>query len=182
MAVDAFLQFKNAGAAGHDIEGETFDKQMRSMSPKPFDIQSWNFGITQDVNVGSASGGIGAGKVNFNPFKITKAIDKSSPYFFATLCTGGHYQDVVLYMRKAGTSKDKSNSPDGDVYLKYEFKMAFVSNISWSHNDPAPNEEITFEYGALQVTYKLQKKDGSLDKPVTTAWSRVLNKNVLAVE
>ena len=82
MAVDAFLQFKGGGAAGHDIEGETYDKTMRNMKPLPFDIQNWNFGITQDVNIGSASGGIGAGKVNFNPFKITKAIDKSSPLFF----------------------------------------------------------------------------------------------------
>jgi type VI secretion system secreted protein Hcp len=182
MAVDAFLQFKGGGAAGHDIEGETYDKTMRNMKPLPFDIQNWNFGITQDVNIGSASGGIGAGKVNFNPFKITKAIDKSSPLFFGTLCTGGHYEDVILYMRKAGTSKERSSSPDADVYLKYEFKMAFVTNISWSHNDPAPNEEITFEYGALQVTYKPQKKDGSLGASKTTAWSRVLNKNVLGVE
>jgi len=182
MAVDAFLQFKNGGVAGQPIKGETFDKQMRSMDPPPFDIQSWNFGVTQDVNLGSATGGIGAGKVNFNPFKITKAIDQASPNFFGTLCTGGHYEDVVLYMRKSGTSPKKGGTPDQDCYLKYEFKMAFVTNISWSHNDPAPNEEITFEYGALQVSYKKQKKDGSLDAEKKTAWSRVLNKNILGVE
>jgi hypothetical protein len=43
MAVDAFLQFKGGGAAGHDIEGETFDKAMRGMKPLPFDIQNWTF-------------------------------------------------------------------------------------------------------------------------------------------
>jgi len=31
---------------------------------------------------GSASGGAGAGKVSFNPFSITRKVDKASPIFF----------------------------------------------------------------------------------------------------
>lgn len=31
---------------------------------------------------GSHSSGIGAGKVSFNPFSITRKIDRSSPIFF----------------------------------------------------------------------------------------------------
>ena len=34
------------------------------------------------LNVGSQSTGAGAGKVTFNPFSITRKIDKSSPVLF----------------------------------------------------------------------------------------------------
>jgi Type VI secretion system effector, Hcp len=34
------------------------------------------------LRIGSQSSGAGAGKVTFNPFSITKKIDKASPVFF----------------------------------------------------------------------------------------------------
>ena len=154
MALDAFLQFKGEGASAATIEGETLDKIMGKESPKPFDLQNWSFSISQDVNVGSASGGMGAGKVKFEQFAITKQIDKSSPLFFHTCCTGGHYDEVNLLIRKSGGAKDQS----GDIYLQFNFKMVFVSNIAWTHADPAPTEAITFDYGALRIKYKPQAK------------------------
>lgn len=179
MAIDAFLWFSTPGPGGVDIEGETLDKDMKEQfKPPPFDISTWNCGLTQDVNVGSGSGGMGAGKVTFNPFKITKAIDKSSPLFLQTCCSGGHYDEVHLMVRKSGTDKKRS----GGIFLQFSFKMAFVTNISWSHNDPSPTEDIEFEYGAMQVMYKMQKRDGSLADEKKTEWSRVLNKKDFKVE
>jgi type VI protein secretion system component Hcp len=34
------------------------------------------------LSIGSQSTGAGAGKVTFNPFSITRKVDKSSPIFF----------------------------------------------------------------------------------------------------
>jgi type VI secretion system secreted protein Hcp len=179
MALDAFLQFKGKGTSAAEIEGETQDVVMKKETPPPFDLQDWRFGISQEVNVGSASGGIGAGKVTFEQFSVTKNVEKSSPLFFLTCCTGGHYDHCILSIRKAGTDPKKS----GGVYLRFDFKLVFVANIAWSGDDsPAPKEEITFDYGALQVTYQPQKKDGSLEPELNAAWSRVLNKADLAVE
>jgi len=178
VALDAFLQItKGGGTAAPDIKGETLDREMRRLNPTPFDLQNWSFGISQDVNIGSATGGVGAGKVNFEPFKVTKAIDQSSPSFFGTMCTGGHFDSAKLMIRKAGAVADQS----GGIYLQFDFLMVFVTNVSWSHGDPAPTEEITFEYGALQVNYWEQAKQGLLQAVKHTKWSRVQNSDDFTV-
>ena len=47
-----------------------------------FEIQFDGGGGLGNQDIGSATGGAGAGKVTFNPFVITKKIDKASPVFF----------------------------------------------------------------------------------------------------
>jgi type VI secretion system secreted protein Hcp len=179
MAIDAFVQFKGGGIAAQPLNGETQDKAMKTYSPTPFDISEWSFGISQTVNIGSATGGAGAGKVSFDPFVIKKVVDQSSPSFFSTLATGGHYQCVNLLLRKSGSVKDKS----GGIYLEFNFYMAFITKIDWSHDDTAPTEEITFDYGALQVSYKMQKPSGELDSSIKqAAWNKLKNTNVWPTE
>lgn len=187
MALDSFLQFnnnKNKGAGAQPINGETQDIEMKDLKPRPFDIQSWTFGANQQVNVGSSSSGIGSGKVEFQPFKITKQIDTASPYFFQTCAQGGHYDTCTLFVRKGGGVANRT----GMIYLRFDFKMVFVTQINWSHDDTAPKEEITFDYGAVQVAYTRQKKDGSPWQAISAksapenpggehiqAWSKLLN-------
>jgi len=192
MALDAFLQFtddKNPGAA--PINGETQDVQMSKLKPRPFDIQSWSFGASQQVNVGSSSMGMGAGKVEFQPFKITKQCDQSSPYFFQTCAQGGHYKECTLYVRKGGGSANST----GTVYLRFDFKMVFVTEIGWSHDDTAPKEDVTFEYGALQMAYTKQLRTGAPVKEIKVgdgtstnpggeklvAWSKLYNNDKFEV-
>jgi bacteriocin-like protein len=43
----------------------------------------YTFDIEQTLNIGSQSNGAGAGKVTFNPFSITRKVDRASPVFFA---------------------------------------------------------------------------------------------------
>jgi type VI secretion system Hcp family effector len=173
MAIDAFVQFKDGGVSAQVLNGETQDKAMKALSPTPFDISEWSFGISQTVNMGSASGGASSGKVSFDPFTIKKVVDKSSPFFFATLCTGGHYKSVNLLVRKSGVAQGKS----GGIYFEINFYMAFITKIDWSHDDAAPTEEITFDYGAMQLSYKKQMPTGGLDTKVTAtaAWNKLNN-------
>jgi type VI secretion system secreted protein Hcp len=177
MPVDAFLQFKTKGDNAVDLPGETKDKMMtKDLKPAPFEIQSWSFGATNTLNMGSASGGAGAGKVSFDSFSITKNIDSASPHLFKTACAGGHYQEVVLYLRRAGGS---SASQSGSVYLKFNFKLVMIENIEWAHGDPAPAENIKFQYGALSIVYYPQKQSGGLDSTNKKYawWDRVKNAN-----
>jgi type VI protein secretion system component Hcp len=37
-------------------------------------------------------------------------------------------------------------------------------------------EEVTFEYGAMNVQYRMQKPDGKLDTAKKGGWNRVRNK------
>jgi murein endopeptidase len=39
--------------------------------------------VSTPKNIGSQSSGAGAGKVTFNPFSITRKVDRASPVFFA---------------------------------------------------------------------------------------------------
>jgi type VI secretion system secreted protein Hcp len=176
MAVDAFLQFKTSGKNAVTLKGETKDKFMKAppSGPPAFEISSWSFGATNPVNVSSQSGGGGAGKVNFDSFTVTKNIDAASPSLFQTACTGGHYDECVLWLRKAGGSNTKQS---GQVYLKFNFKLVMIENIEWAHGDPAPTESIKFQYGALSVVYYPQNQDGSIarGKKKNATWDRVTN-------
>ena len=163
MALDAFLQFTDGGNPGAvTLHGETQDLEMKLLDPKPFDISTWTFGASQQVNVGSSSSGIGTGKVEFQPFKITKQVDQASPYFYQTCAQGGHYEQCTLLIRKGGGVKGQS----GMIYLRFDFKMVFVTQINWSHDDTAPKEEVTFDYGALRVAYSPQSRKGDALNPI----------------
>jgi type VI secretion system secreted protein Hcp len=56
---------------------------MTTPSPtRVFEIEDYSFDIEQTLSIGSHSSGAGAGKVRFNPFSITKKVDKASHIFF----------------------------------------------------------------------------------------------------
>jgi type VI secretion system secreted protein Hcp len=179
MAIDAFLQFTKPGTAP-EIKGESQDsKYGKACSPFPcIELQTWDFGTTNAASISSATMGAGSGKATFNEFHIQKTIDAGTASLFKTLCEGGHYQQLTLWIRKAGGQPGFS----GDAYLEWKFAMAFVKEISWSHGDPAPTEDVKFVYGAVQFTYKEQTKTGQLGKEHPVQWSQVLNADQFAVE
>lgn len=176
MAVDAFLQFTKKGDNAVDLNGETKDRDMGKLSPKPFQINSWGFGANNPLNIGSGTGGGGSGKVNFDPFTVEKPIDSSSPFLFHTCAAGGHYQEVKLMLRRAGGS-DASRS--GQVYLQFFFKLVGIKRIEFKQGDPSPTESIQFEYGAMSILYYPQKQTGAMDttNKKSATWDRVLNSN-----
>ncbi len=183
MALDAFLQFNDGGNPGAPVlDGETQDLDMKKLKPIPFDLSTWSFTVAQQVNVGSATGGIASGKVEFQPFSVEKQIDQASPNFFLALAQGGHFEQCSLFIRKGGGTDQRS----GSIYLRFDFKMVFVTDIKWSHDDTAPKEAIQFDYGALRVTYTSQRRSGQANQAISTApdnpggqatsqWSKMLN-------
>ena len=177
MAFDAFLVFEGAGAGASKIEGETLDDEMSKK--KAFEVSEFNFDIENTLNIGSASGGAGAGKVQFNEFNVKKRTDKASPFLFLNCCNGGHFNDVYLLLRKAGVGVAAS----GGNYLKFSFKLVAVKKIGWSGatGDDVCEEEVTFEYGAIQLEYWYQDETGKLTGPKKTEWSRIKNKATFMV-
>ena len=137
-----------------------------------FEITDYNFDIEQTLNIGSQSSGTGAGRVTFNPFSITRKIDKASPVFFQMACSGTPFQEVCLGLRKSS-----GGDSSGRFFLMFRFMLVAVKTVSWAHDDESPNETVTFEYGGLQVFYGLQKQDGSIDSSsFKGGWNRVTNK------
>jgi type VI secretion system secreted protein Hcp len=176
MAFDAFIKFtKGSGVAAKDFEGESYDSAHKGWT----EISSFGFGVENNLDIKSATGGAGAGKAKFKEFTISKFTDSASPALTLTCCLGGHYERCDLHIRKSGASSSSSGAP----YLVYEFYMVAVQSVTWSGSDgdDVPTEEVVFEYGAIHMIYQKQNKDGSLSDPKTATWSVVLNKDTKSV-
>ena len=164
------------------VDGESKDSKHK----KEIDVLAWSWGLS---NSGSAhvGGGAGAGKVTFNPFQVTRKTDRASPVLFSMCCAGQHFKMVSLYLRRAGggaggvSSAQSQTMTSGTTFLRFDFALVAVKTISWSGSDgdEACKEEVTFEYGALQIRYVQQKEDGtpmtSSDGLPQSSWNRVYN-------
>src|SRR5437660_887327 len=104
MATDAYMFFKDY--TGKYLESESqvsFSGVSASDIANPFtaagsghifEVEDYSFDIEQVLNIGSQSKGAGAGKVAFNPFSITRPIDKSSPILYQMACSGTPFAQV----------------------------------------------------------------------------------------
>lgn len=173
MAFDAFCYFK-----GSDVKGETQDKKYSKEGA--FEILSFEIGAENNINIGSISSGGGAGKATFKELTVTKKTDLASCAMFSKLCEGNHFEDMVIELRRSGGSAGSS----GHVFLKWEFKLVMIQDISWSGSDgdDVCEETVVMQYGAMKVTYTQQTEGGTAGSQKSGEWSRVLNTANLAVK
>jgi len=134
-----------------------------------FEIEDYGFDVMQTLNIGSQSTGAGAGKVTFNPFSITRKIDRASPKLFEMCCSGAPFANVALLLRKG------SGAGGALTIARFDFKLVAVKTMAWKQGTKVPTESVTFEYGGMQVRYAAQNPDGSLTSPVIAGWNRVRN-------
>lgn len=181
MSFDAFCWFpkdsdKEPNVGG--VQGETQDETYKKN--KAFEIISFELGAENTISIGSFSSGGGAGKAQFKEFTVTKKTDRCSVGLFHGLVTGKHYEQMVVELRRAGETMTQT----GGLFLKFEFRLVMIQDIAWSGSDgdDVPEETVIMQFGAVELTYIPQKKSGEKEsKKAVTAWSRVLNKNILAV-
>jgi type VI secretion system secreted protein Hcp len=192
MAIDGYMFFKKYGGdkylisesqvvvPGKEVQDPMFDDanfgfkaayaNQSSGNGGLFEIEDFSFDIEQTLNIGSQSTGAGAGKVTFNPFSITRKIDRSSPELFESACSGTPYETVGLGLRKGA-----GGGASGIMFLVFMFKLVAVKTIGWSYDDESPKETVTFEYGGLQVHYGQQAGRGAIQKQFHGGWNRVKN-------
>ncbi|WP_435140687.1 Hcp family type VI secretion system effector [Pseudopelagicola sp. nBUS_19] len=173
MAFDAFCYFK-----GSDVSGETQDKTFSKEGA--FEILSFEIGAENNINIGSISSGGGAGKATFKELTITKKTDSASCAMFSKLCEGNHFDEMVIELRRAGGSAGVS----GQTFLKWQFALVMIQDISWSGSDGDDicEETVVIQYGAMKVAYTQQNEQGKKGSEYSGEWSRVLNTANLAVK
>lgn len=179
MAFDAFCWFGDAGGDSSGVKGETQDGTYKAKGA--FEILSFEFGAENNINIGSISSGGGAGKATFKQLNLSKKTDLSSCGIFSKLCEGNHFKDMTIELRRSGGSAGAT----GSVFLKFEFKLVMIEDITWSGSDGDDicEEAVIMQYGAMKVTYTQQKGlDGSGGAQKSGEWSRVLNTANLAIE
>jgi len=146
MAVDVFLKVD-------DVKGESKDSKHEG----EIDVLSWSWGVAQTGNV-SVGGGGGAGKANFSDLNFMHALDKASPVLMKACAMGDHFKMATLVSRKAGKGQQD--------YLIIKMKEVFVTSVQPSGSSEHPMESVSMQFGHVDLEYKAQKADGSLEAGV----------------
>jgi type VI secretion system secreted protein Hcp len=110
-----------------------------------FEIQDFSFDIEQTLNIGSQTGGSGAGKVTFNPFQITKKVDSATPLLFQSAISGAAFHTIRCSFYGPNTSKP---------YLTATLSEAVISKFKVEGNaDGTPRAKFWFQYEKVEWQY-----------------------------
>ena len=135
------------------IKGESQDTKHKD----EIEVQSWSWGVSQPDTSAHAGGGGGAGKASFHDLTFTHHVDKASPLLMKACATGEHLKDATITVRKAGKGQQE--------YLVVKLADVLVASVatSVSADGGATVENVSLAFGKVDLEYKPQKPDGSLD-------------------
>ncbi|WNW13136.1 type VI secretion system tube protein Hcp [Pseudomonas sp. DTU_2021_1001937_2_SI_NGA_ILE_001] len=143
MTMDMFLKLGN-------IKGESRDSQHRD----EIDIQSFQWGMTQNGSMHQGSGG-GASKVSIQNLSITKALDKSTPNLLMACSSGMHFPEATLTVRKAG-----GNQPLEYLVIRLKEVLVASFNTQAVNHSEVQAETFALNFASVEVSYQPQKDDG----------------------
>jgi len=143
MAVDVFLKLG-------DIKGESKDAKHAG----EIDVLSWSWGLSQSGSMAHGGGG-GAGKAAFSDLSIMHGFDKASPNLMKACATGEHIKEATLTARKAGKGQQE--------YIIVKMNDILITSVQPSGSSENPMESFSMQPAKIDIEYKPQKDDGSLD-------------------
>ena len=111
----------------------------------------------------------GAGKVSVQDITVAKWLDRSSPILMLSCCSGKHFSQAVLTMRKAGGKPLE--------YMTLTMKDLIVTSVSLQAAAGAElqTEIITINFSEFKTEYKPQNADGSGAAGIEVAWNIAQN-------
>ena len=143
MAADIFAKIG-------DIKGESFDDKHKD----EIEVLSWSWGVTNGVSVSGT--GAGQGKASFHDLSFTHKIDKASPVLMKSCATGQHMKEATITLRKAGKGQQE--------FLIIKMNDVLITAVSDADGAEAgPIESVSLAFAKVDVEYRPQKSDGSLD-------------------
>lgn len=153
MAVDMFMKIST-------IKGESVDKKHKD----EVDVLAWSWGLSQSGTTHMGGGG-GSGKVSVQDLSFTKYVDSSSNALILGCCTGEHYDEAVLTVRKAGKEPLE--------YIKITMKEVLVASVSigGSGGEDRLTENVVLNFAEFKFEYQPQSaKGGKEGGAKTAAW------------
>ncbi len=134
------------------IKGESRDARHQD----EIEVLSWSWGVSRPDTMSHGGGG-GAGKTSFHDFTFTHHVDKASPLLMRACATGEHIRDATITVRKAGKGQQE--------YLVITMTDVLVTSVSMSvsASEDATAEGVTLTFAKVDLVYRPQKPDGSLD-------------------
>ena len=163
MASDYLLELEG-------IKGESKDSQ----HPNAIEIETFSWSNSNPINIGSAAGGAGVGKVKFSTLDFTTKVNKASPELMVYCSIGKPIPKAKLFVRKQGEGQK-------DFYvimLESAFVSFYQSGAAFSGATALPVDQFSLAFMKILFEYRVQKEDGSLEAPVTGGFDVVRNKRI----
>jgi len=147
------------------IRGESHDARHKD----EIEVLSWAWGLSQSGTLNQGGGG-GTGKVSFQGFTFTHHVDKASPLLMKACATGEHIKEATVTVRKAGKEPQD--------YLLVTMSDVLVTSVSTSVDVDGDGalEVVALAFAKVDLEYKPQKSDGSLDTGVHFKFDLKANK------
>ena len=138
-----------------DIKGESLDSKHKD----EIEVLSWSWGVTQSGTMAFGGGG-GEGKASFHDFNFTHHIDKGSAVLMKACATGEHIKDATITVRKAGKGQQE--------FLIIKMNDIIITSVepSGAGDGSLTAENVAMQCAKVDLEYKPQKADGSLDAGV----------------
>ncbi len=147
MAADIFAKLG-------DIKGESLDDKHKD----EIEILSFSWGVANQGSMAFGSGG-GEGKASFHDLSFTHRVDKASPVLMQACATGVHLKDGTITHRKAGKGQQE--------FLVIKMNDIIITGVTHGGNgSDGATENVSLAFAKVDVEYKPQKADGSLDAGV----------------
>lgn len=154
-----------------DFPGSTEDAAFKPK--KAEEVLSFSMGSENTIDIGTVSGGGGAGKATARALEVQFTGSPAIlPLMITKNTTGAHYNDLVL-----------EGVTNGLTFFKLEMKLCMIQSIELvgTQGDVAIFKA-TIPYGAMKMTSITLRPDGTAGTPVEAVWSYVLNKASFTVE
>jgi type VI secretion system secreted protein Hcp len=147
-----------------DIKGESLDDKHKD----EIEILSWSWGVTNPHPKATGSGA-GAGKATFHDLSFTHNIDKASPVLMKRCATGQHLKDATITHRKAGKGQHE--------YLVVKMNDVIITSVTNGDSSQGSHvETVTLAFAKVDLEYRPQKADGSLDAGIHFKYDIKANK------
>jgi type VI secretion system secreted protein Hcp len=125
--------------------------------------------VTNAVPPAGTGAGAGAGKAKFQDFSFTHKIDKASPVLMQACATGVHLKEATITHRKAGKGQQE--------FLIIKMNDVIVTALTDADSsEGGSSETVSLAFAKVDVEYKPQKADGSLDAGVHFKYDLKANK------
>lgn len=147
-----------------DIKGESLDDKHKN----EIEVLSFSWGVT---NAGSltSGGGAGAGRATFQDLSLVHRIDKASPALMQACATGTHIKEGIITHRKAGKGQQE--------YLIVKMNDILITSVTHGGaSGESASESVSLAFAKVDLEYRGQKADGSLDAGIHFKYDLKANK------
>lgn len=148
------------------LSGITGDYNKTPGHQGEIELQTYGMGAKQGSSTGA---GISAGRIQLDDVMITKNFDSTSPGLFLACCLGQHFSEAIINFAEKGKG--------GKIYYKVRLSDIIISSVKsgkTTADSTKPVEEVTLNYGKIEVFYATIKPDGTQGEIKSASYSQQL--------